>query len=165
MNCCVPRRQGGKDAGFTMIEMLIVIAILVIIVSLIVGVSGTLFQDVAKKQTITWQGIIMDAVETYQNNKHVYPGEGTTATPEGRSANLYAQLSAVPQSADKLKALGGDALDVTNKWFKDAKGNVMDYRARAGMGGRPVIISPGPDAKLGTGTDADSKDNIRSDGQ
>ena len=58
-----------------------------------------------------------------------------------------------------------------NKLIRDGYDNDMDYRAGAGLGGKPVIISPGPDGYFyrdnsgpgGSVKDYDV-DNIRSDG-
>jgi prepilin-type N-terminal cleavage/methylation domain-containing protein len=224
MNLFKFKRPFGRGAGFTLVEMLVVIFILVLLVGLIVGVSRWISQDSWKKQTIAWQGTIMDAVETYYQVKHVYPHEMQleeigyrpppnpdtqpsaphpwmegSATPEKddligwrvycRGHNLYVQLMAVPQSAAKLMLLPSDAISKTSRLFVDpaapkdvskyfskpvdvfcdALGNNMDYRERAGIGGRPVIISPGPDGNFGNSDNGWNaqflKDNVRSDGQ
>ena len=105
-----------------------------------------------------------------------------------RIQNLYDQLAAVPQSADRIHDLPREAFYVRdvayekcpghtvvqpdaadpNKFhintFCDGLGNIMDYQL---VGGRPVIISRGPDGSMGdtySGWDAQFLvDNLRSD--
>jgi prepilin-type N-terminal cleavage/methylation domain-containing protein len=95
-----------------------------------------------------------------------------------RIADLYLQLAGEPASAKVLSSLPPEAVytptlpfrqsDVNKgkfKLFRDGFDNDMDYRL-SGLGGRPVIISAGPDGHFGVvgGVDYDA-DNIQSDGR
>lgn len=214
----IRNNQRPRPAGFTLVEMLVVIFIISILVTLIVGVSRLVYLQMSKRQTQSWQAVIVSAIETYYKTKHVYPREilptdtdyvvqptlGPPATrfntrpanPNGntplyvydaiwRNMNLYAQLDAVPQSRDIVRSITSEAISVTTEnldgdpahtitvtAFIDPWHIFMDYHL---TGGRPVIVSGGPDKKLGgdswngSGTrywyDAPTKDNIRSDSQ
>lgn len=154
-----PFSTGGK--GFTLIEMLVVIVIIGLLVSMIVGVSMWIYTEASRKTTQGYQGAIVAAIETYYNVQHAYPLENFPPATT-RSNALYLQLTAVPQSADKVRALPREAVSGAGE-FLDAWGNLMDYRL---LGGRPVLISHGPDKIVNDSASPDArKDNIRSDGQ
>jgi prepilin-type N-terminal cleavage/methylation domain-containing protein len=89
-----------------------------------------------------------------------------------RISDLYTQLMAEPASQKIILGLPPESVykptvtfrsDNTGRYklFRDGFDNDMDYRA-AGLGGRPVVISGGPDGHLGGAFD---NDNISSDGR
>ena len=99
-----------------------------------------------------------------------------------RNAVLYDQLMAEPASARKMQFLPPEAVYSTTKWFfnpadinnplpvskviRDGYDCDIDYRSSAGLGGRPVVISPGPNGYFFRDNNKDyDVDNIRSDGQ
>ncbi len=87
--------------------------------------------------------------------------DATNTTFKNRLAGRMVKIN--KSSAAILLELPEDAMDVAG--FKDAYGNYMRYEETGGLGGTPVIISPGPDSRFAdvTGVAADDEDNIRSD--
>ncbi len=79
------------------------------------------------------------------------------------SARLQARMAKINKSsAAVLLELPEDAMDPAG--FKDAYGNYMSYDMTGGLGGTPVVISPGPDGKFSAvADDGLDEDNIRSD--
>jgi prepilin-type N-terminal cleavage/methylation domain-containing protein len=119
---------------------------------------------------------VMSAPRYYGGDHYDHPYYRECMASKIRNANLYLQLLAEPESAKTVQALPPLALfRVPNQlWslpgvnyvFRDGYNNDMDYRVSAGLGGRPVLISAGPDGAFGFGTfQSSDADNIRSDAQ
>ncbi len=92
-----------------------------------------------------------------QNTDSIDPAAMTTRM-QGRVTKIQKASAAI------LLELPEDTMDAAG--FKDAYGNYMVYIEDGGLGGTPVLISPGPDGRGSWQTDgvaADDEDNIRSD--
>jgi prepilin-type N-terminal cleavage/methylation domain-containing protein len=207
------RKSRSAAGGFTLIELLVVIAVLAILATLVIGVGKYIYEDAARRQTQTYQDIIMGAIDVYQDETGAYPPEeGTGGTrpwawssEQGgrwlgydsvwphtcRSWGLMEALTSVPAAKAKLDSLPDDAFarwpipkgqetgggwkqldndDVYRTIFVDAYGQVIDYQRDGGLGGRPVVISAGPDTLFGydhyenkQNVAENRQDNIRSD--
>lgn len=144
----------GKNCGFTLIEMLVVILIIGILVALVVSVSGMIIRRGYIARTRTDLEMIMKAVQIFYEDTtpHAYP-----AGPNIR--NLYQQLQTVPRAADRLRKLDPKVSPANRRVFLDWFGFKLRYFPERGPAGSPLLISPGPDGDFGT------DDDIRSDGR
>lgn len=155
--------------GFTIIELLIVIAIIGVLTALVVGVSTHVrlktTEDNARAQLKT----IQQAISAFRDAREEYPKmERRTDTSlnaaKFRSWSLYEQLRAEPRSREVLQSLPRETIveydgsftdppdmDELPMMFVDAFENVIDYSDREGIGGKPVVWSAGrnsdPDVK------------------
>ena len=139
--------------GFTMTELLVVLLILSILLALVVGISRHLMREAARKETITTQNIVLDAINRYH--------ELTGAYPTGDSDNcgsLMNTLSGQAEAKDLLTKLPEETRKGGSNALKDGYGEDMRYRATGGYGGHPLIWSKGGDRKW------DTEDDIMSDG-
>ena len=162
-----PMKYPRNTSGFTMIELLVVIVVLAILIGLAVSVGKYVTDKARIDETRATQTLVMTAVEMYHDVRRIYPqNRPADTTSKLRNANLLDQLKSDKGSLAKLNALPSDAVDTANSWILDGFGRPFDYSPDGGLGGRPVLISPGPDGKLSTdagGKPEYDKDNIRSD--
>lgn len=148
-----------SKAGFTIIEMMVVLFILAILVALVVGVGKYVRDEAARKETASTQALLMAAIQAYHDIRGVYPSEpADDNNTDNRNKNLVLQLRAIEASRSKFDNLPAKAR--TTDFVVDAYSKTLDYRANMGLGGAPVIISAGPDQDF-----AKDSDNIRSDRQ
>lgn len=156
--------------GFTLVELLSVIAIIGVLAAIGISVGKYVREDASKKKTLATMDILKVAIQKYYDDKSYYPAE-SGANPLEYAANFYTlmtetdtaknpQYSSAPSST--IKSLPSDSIgyDSGNKvyFFQDGFGNRIEYRKSQGLAGRPVLISPGPDGVFG------NDDDIRSDG-
>jgi prepilin-type N-terminal cleavage/methylation domain-containing protein len=167
-------------AGFTLIELMVVIFIIGIMVALVVGVGKYVFDEAARKETRATLALVQAAVDDFREITGDYPADSEPAsTCDDNSAALlvwWFQCNGVAQAAtippltdaqarqvqakcrdDCLLKLPGDALDATGQTIQDAWGTSLTYDADGGFGGKAVVISAGPDVT------SDTDDDIRSD--
>jgi type II secretory pathway pseudopilin PulG len=138
-------------AGFTMVEMLTVLVVLMILIGLVVGVGKYIYDDSLRKQTVTTMDVLNNALQAfYAANSNTYPGSavsgaGVITALNAGGADVQARLNDLPKDAVKDGVL------------VDGFGRAISYDPTGGLGGRPVFISGGPDGTNGT------PDDIRSD--
>ena len=162
----------AAGAGFTLIELLVVMFVLAILVALVVGVGRWVRVIGQEKQTIVTQKIVMAAIQAYYDTYEVYPADGGNGDEsddsgkellknlkgEGFGDEEKARVSRATMKV--LRGLPQGALSAGGEDVKDGFGNGMRYDKDSGLGGRPVVISAGPDGKFDV-----QADNIRSDQQ
>ena len=107
-----PRYLGCYEAAFTLVEMLVVIAIIGILAGLIIAVLPSVNEKKIRSKVIAERGAIESAIERYKLDKGFYPPDNTMYT---NFPSLYYELQgfdipAVPASI-KVQA---QALGVTN---------------------------------------------------
>lgn len=170
--------------GFTLVELLLVMFILSVLVALTVGVSWYVIEEGRKKETVNTQKRLIAAIDAYSKVSGkvpdvVYEPDSSVSykwSPSEHMARLTNQLTTGSQTNNNP--------DVTAPLYKatrpfldgvsttDAYGNSMLYLKEGGLGGRPVIVSAGPDGKFGyevayklkpEDQKKYQKDNIRSD--
>lgn len=163
-----------RPNAFTLIELLVAIFIIAILISLVVAVAGYVYDEAARKQTQSIQNLTMRAVEAYYELIEEYPADPNdlTGTPDPNAVvmMLLNQLQARILTTDStqlenlkkrikkatgplLLELPSDALDLNNDTIRDAFGNPMEYYRTGGLGGRPVLVSAGPDGLFLTDDD------------
>lgn len=148
--------------GFTLVEMLVVISIIVVLLTIVVGVTHIVLARASTEQTKTNMQIILQAIEAYSETDESGVCPPTTGgDPTARNVALYTALKINPAARKKLAALPGDAtLSVgENECFVDGFAVVLDYSSDGGVGGTPVLISAGSDGEF------DTEKDIRSDGR
>ncbi len=167
-------------SAFTLIELMVVIFIIGIMVVLVVGVGRYVYDEAARRETESTQAAVMTAIEEYYKIQGYYPDDTPIpADPpdipadirEGMQA-LVGRLQARDLDEDDLvekpikeaiqEACGPIILQLprdayTGPTINDGFGNEMRYEPAGGLGGRPVLISTGPDGNFG------NEDDIRSD--
>jgi hypothetical protein len=158
--------------------------ILSVLVALAVGVSWYVIEEGRKKETISTQKRLIAAIDVYTKISGgvppvVYEPDSSVSykrDPGEVMTRLYNLLTSGSQTTNNP--------DVTSPLYKatrpflegvsttDAYGNSMLYLKDGGVGGRPVIVSAGPDGKFGYEVAYKlkpieqkkyQKDNIRSD--
>ena len=173
------RMPGPAAAGFTLTEILVVIAIITILVGAIVGISAYVFEQARRKQTETAQKLLLSAIDAYYDasSPKQYPpntDSGVAAANTGEALVRYLTgrhnnnvsfpdappvvaatkvLQDMPQKAFNPAGTGG--FNVLDGW-----GNAMRYDPNGGFGGRPLVTSNGKDGDPNT-----TNDNISSDGR
>ena len=171
----VRRREG---AAFTLIELLIVLFILGVLVTLVVGVTRYVLNEGRRKETITTEALVMQAVEAFHEVTGEYPPEADAKYPDylpnEESIRVLVHYlkgdapvtASVPirnrineRTGDFLLKLPKDAFTGSGV-IRDGFGEALEYDDDGGLGGRPVVISGGEDCDTAT-----AEDNIRSDEQ
>ena len=154
--------------GFTLIEMLVVVALIAILASMIIGVASHLDAR-AKKNGVESTLLLLDgALEEYRQFKDGFPEqlERNFANAAAHSEYLYSELYSVPDSASILEKINNSLIE--NKYgaagtplgtapeIYDPWGTVLDYRYEPGEN-FPEMTSAGPDRRFGTGDDISNK--------
>jgi prepilin-type N-terminal cleavage/methylation domain-containing protein len=172
----------GTSRGFTLVELLLVMFVMSVLVALVVGVGSYVVELERKKETVATQERWLAALEAYRNVTQKYPDTNTTILPGGTNE----KINTYPGSMSDLVAALQGAKDpsMTAKIYQatkayvgegstgsttvplsmnDAYGTPMRYYKDKGVGGKPLILSAGPDADFGVTNDKKRTDNIRSD--
>ncbi|HAU36432.1 MAG TPA: hypothetical protein DCX07_01780 [Phycisphaerales bacterium] len=169
-----------RAPAFTLVELLAVMFILAILAALVVGVGTYVMDESRRKKTEATQATLMQALEAYYNAgaPKAYPPDtnGTDASSvvlfkyltNSHATKLTepppANLAPVRAAMKYVNELSTEALPKEGATeFLDSWRHGMAYQKTGGFGGRPVIISAGPDGL--TGDAAKDKDNVRSDGR
>lgn len=138
-----PRASGRHDHGFSLIELLVVMAILTLLATL-VGPQAMKYFGRAKGQTAQVQiGNISNALELYRLDNGVYP-----RTEEGLQALIKAPASA--------KTWGGPYL-AKEAAIVDPWGNVYQYRSPGQHGAFDLFTLGRDNADGGSDEDRDVK--------
>lgn len=151
-------------AGFTVIELLVVISILAILVGLVISVGAHVRMKGLQDDTVNMLGIVQQAVDAYKDATGDYPeqdvdfgGPDYAGQAAANSQALLRDLRSVEASKDRLRNLPGGRIDIDNNTLIDAFGNSINYLRDGGAGGLPVIVSAGKDGVWNT------SDDLRSD--
>jgi type II secretory pathway pseudopilin PulG len=176
--------------GFTLVEVLIAIAMIMLLAGLVVAVARQINDQILAKQTHAHIKAIEEGLQAYHNKNHKYPLESRDA-----SGNIEPIAAAVDDVVEELRLKG----DLKRKMAEDNRldgwGRTMvyltyDYTAdrpvceydpniAPGRGnwkpsvdellasgafdtgsGHPVILSGGPDGDFGTPDDRDNRRQV-----
>lgn len=218
-SCPSPRDRHNSEscAGFTLVELLLVMFVMSVLVALVVGVGTYVIDRARMEETVTTQTRILAAVAAYRNVTNRVPD--TASDPNTSLGQLITTLRAEENAkewANGTSYAAGDiardnpdasywtcafahsapgqlftfaqarAANVTywkmhtlkTKIYRatkpflgegttvsttDAYGVQMRYYSDRGLGGKPLILSAGPDGDFGRLSEKRRKDNIRSD--
>ncbi|MBN1942398.1 MAG: type II secretion system protein [Phycisphaerae bacterium] len=163
--------------GFTLVELLIVIAIIVLLAAIGIGVGYRLTSAADVEKTKANMAIIMTAVNDYYDQTGEYPGNKDTDPGSGEIYELRirresggAVLASYTRFVEKVGSLDTKAFnkdnptepdpgnnDFTIFHFVDPSGRVIQYFPSGGLGNAPILVAPGDDGLYGT------DDDLRSD--
>lgn len=157
----------NKD-GFTLVEILVVVALIAILATLVVGVAGRIDAQTKEKALESTFMLLDSALQEYRQFTDKFPEqpENNPANAAAHSELLYYELNSVPDSRSVLEKI--DNSSIKNKYgasgtpvgtsaeIYDPWGTVLDYRYSAGEN-FPVMVSAGPDKMFGTTDDMNSK--------
>jgi len=141
--------------GFTLTEMMVVLFIMAIVLALAVGVSRYVMEKTGRDQTAATQKVLVQAIHKYHDENGEWP-DGNGGDNSGQT--LLTALKGCQPCKDVLNSLPDEALSAGDDAVKDGFDKEMRYDSDGGRGGRPVLISAGPDGDFD-----DDEDNIRSD--
>jgi len=152
----VPRLK----SGFTLIEMIIVVAIIALLAAMIIGGAGALDNQGKQRAVENLFGQIEAALDAYYDFNGSFPAEPAPPTTEiQRAEAMYAALYALADSRTVLAEIDGSfVLDrrpappvICDPWKTP-----VDYSYTAGMQ-YPTLTSAGPDKMFGTADDIRNK--------
>lgn len=158
-------------AGVTLIEILIVLAIMSIMVSLVLGIAGSIQRQNSERLTREAFALLRAALEEYrsepppQSNQYQgdfpvppYPDDFTYALDN--SEFLFGELQALPACRGILQKLDGSLIrvnpDTGLAGIFDGWGTPLDYRYLQEWT-FPELISAGADRLFGTTDDITSR--------
>jgi prepilin-type N-terminal cleavage/methylation domain-containing protein len=159
-----PSGRRPRRRGFTLVELLLVMFVLSVLVALVVGVGSYVIEQARITETVANQQALIAAIDAYRKVTGQFPdGNGlgdievlmTALQPDG---NAPREVEIRKEVTPFLKAGSGSLM-------VDAFGSTMKYYAGKGLGGKPLIISAGPDGDFGDipVDETKQRDNIRSD--
>jgi type II secretory pathway pseudopilin PulG len=146
---------------------MVVILIIAVLVALGVGAGMYLMGQADVSKTRAGMAIIINAIENYRETTGDYPEGYDDPDDSYDSYNVGVQIikdsdeddafrqNITELSSDMVERTAGTPVTYT---FIDAFGANMKYEKTGGLGGKPRITSPGPDANMNT-----KGDNIYSD--
>ena len=172
----------GRNWG-CLVLVALVICMLVFIVPQIGLIPPHGYEQSEKHSTALSQKALAGAIEAYRRLTGALPdvaydpdsSDPNKSDPARQMALLVAKLRGKDRDDPVYKATKPFLGDDPERSTRDGYGNAMLYVKDGGMGGKPVIISAGPDGKFGYGGKTDGattnapidkqaqKDNIRSD--
>ncbi|MBN1553928.1 MAG: hypothetical protein JXA11_04230 [Phycisphaerae bacterium] len=178
--CPLPAAYSRRFA-FTMIELLIVIAIIILLAGIGIGVGFKLTSAADVEQTKARLTITMNAIKDYYDQTGAYPQQYKAddyricvrrLDTNGDVLPSYERFTSKLKDLDE-KAFGNPPIDEDPPYaifnLVDAFGNRIRYVRSGGIGGTPLLSSPGSDGKsyYDEGEEDDKKargkDDIRSD--
>jgi len=143
----------GYRTALTLVEMLIVLAIISLLASLVLGIAGTIHRQGNIQLTKSALGLLKAALDEY----HDYEGEFPILSP---GETLFAKLDAVPAARNVMRKVDDSLIkhdpDRGVTLICDPWGTPIDYRYVEGWT-FPELVSAGPDKTFGTGDDISSK--------
>ncbi|MDD4890083.1 MAG: prepilin-type N-terminal cleavage/methylation domain-containing protein [Phycisphaerae bacterium] len=142
-------RTRQPRGAFTLVEILVVIAIMALLMALVVGVTKEVITKAACQQTAMTMGVINNRIKAYQMQYGEYPPSGTLATV----IPLLNKLNGPPIESIVAKQF------VSGGSICDSWGNPIQYLTAgtryAENNNSPVLQSYGPDGVDNSGNGDD----------
>jgi type IV pilus assembly protein PilA len=115
-----------KRNGFTLIELMIVVAIIIILVSIAVPVYAKLVQRARRARVISDFRTIRDSLEAYRTDWGTYPVTGT----QGETFGLHTDFNAPTSEITKELTGNGATLNVSSNITATGEQGGIDYFTR-----------------------------------
>ena len=166
--------------GFTLVELLLVMFVLAVLVALVVGVGSYVIDEGRKAETLAKMNLLMAAIRTYHDVTETFPAHIDPNNPNDPNYSIQALVDCLEGrfvdnrlAAEERKKRANAIRRVTRPFVDrivggskvDAFESMMRYYPDRGAGGRPLILSAGPDGDFGDRRQDRREDNIRSDMQ
>ncbi len=150
-------RKCYSQSGFSLSEVLIVVAILLILIGAVVGFGKHLKRQAQESLCECTIGVLIAAIEQYHDWHEAFPDPANNPDPKISSIEyLYDQLYSQPKSCALCEQIQksqiGDTDNDRKFEFLDPWGEPLDYQYVPGMT-FPVVESGGPDGDLTTAAD------------
>jgi len=152
------------NAGVTLVEMIVVVAVLVLLASFVVSMTRRQ-ENQGKERSLAGVFLLLkNALMEYHADLGTFPPQADADFSEAvdHGEQLYEALRSVPASRQILNridrslvkgdASSDDLFNVCDPW-----GEVLDYRYDPNVGNFPELISAGPDRTFDTTDDISSK--------
>jgi len=144
------------NAGFTLVEMLIVVAIIAILATMVVGLASRIDTKSKERALESTFALLDSALQEYYEYWNAFPNPDMPRL--SHSAVLYKQLYSTPASQKILekispKLLRSDPNDADAQQICDPWGTVLDYIYDASINNFPLLKSAGPDKTFGNTDD------------
>jgi prepilin-type N-terminal cleavage/methylation domain-containing protein len=137
--------------GFTLLEMLIVVALIALLATMVVGIATRIDSQSKQRGLENIFAVLDSALEEYYDYWNGFPDPNLPAYPN-HSAALYGQLYSTPASRQILEKINAKLLRNSPPQICDPWGIVLDYRYTLGNN-FPLLVSAGPDRTFGTADD------------
>jgi general secretion pathway protein G len=144
-------RHNPSRQGFSLIEILVVLAIIAILVSLVIGIAGGVQRGAAESKAKAEIASLMTELEKYKEDKGTYPSNLTTDFIPWYTNTYY---NAIYNLTD-FKSSGSNKTPI-DPWGKD-------YYYNFNASNNPNVYqigSRGADGRLGSQPDPDSAANF-----
>lgn len=154
--------------GFTLLEMLIVMTLIMILASMVIGVASHIDAR-AKRNGVKNTFVLLDsALQEYREFTDKFPEqlEQNYANAAAHSEYLYNELYSAPDSRSILGRIHNSLIEdkyattgtplAAKPEIYDPWGTALDYRYAPGEN-FPLIVSAGPDEKFDTADDISNK--------
>ena len=154
--------------GFTLLEILIVMTLIVILASMVIGVASHIDAR-TKKDRIENTFVLLDsALQEYRQFRDKFPEqpEQNYANAAAHAEYLYNELDSVPDSRRILERINRSLIEdkyaaagapiAASPEIYDLWGTALDYRYTPGEN-FPLMVSAGKDKKFGTADDIDNR--------
>jgi prepilin-type N-terminal cleavage/methylation domain-containing protein len=153
-----------RKKGITLIEMVIVVAIVALLATMVIGIASRIDNRTKEKGLANIFVLLESALQEYHEYTNKFPEqpEKNFTKAAAHSEFLYSELHSIPSSQKVLEKIGDSSLrdktetSSTSPKIYDLWGTVLDYRYVQGDT-FPELISAGPDKVFGTTDDISSK--------
>lgn len=165
--------KGKSGDGFTMIEILVVLAIIVILLAVVIAVAKSLKESASLKRTYQTMDMLMSVAQEYEHEAGgLNLSEETAANPHyGDAAHPVSHLPKtfvnkvmeLPRCREALRNFAGGNAFLIDNWGDpqviDGFGSPLLFRTTGGPGGPAYYFqSMGPDRLANTNDDLFSYD-------
>ena len=150
--------------GMSLIEMLIVVAVIALLATMVIGVASRIDNQTKEKGVESIFVLLDSALQEYREFTGRFPEqtEKNYANAAIHSESVYKELQSVPGVQKILEKIEDSWIE--NKYgaaqtppeIYDPWGTVLDYQYVAGDN-FPRLVSAGPDKKFGTADDMNNR--------
>jgi len=146
--------------GVTLVEMLIVLAIITLLASLVIGMATHIDNQSKGRNLENTFAVLESALEEYREYTGRFP-YAADPDPILNSERLYGELNFIPTSRKILEQIsdsfitdksGTPGIELYDPW-----GKVLDYRYDVNTDTFPELVSAGPDRNFGSPDDISSR--------